>query len=134
MDIGDVLDLIECIIGFVFLVSIIWSAIAANGWKGFLAVIGIISGLVFLTFGIENLFNYIFKNNNLTLFIGLFAMMAIFLIGVFVWGVFQQYKNLDKNGKKDYIKKLLKEIAILVGIMVGVSLILYFIFTSALTN
>lgn len=127
MDIvGDILDLIEWIIGLVLLGSMIWSATKDNGWNGFLTVTGILV-VVFLFFtGLEKIINYI-NNNHPDLFLVLLAVLAVFLIGLFIWGVYAHCQYMDEETIKNHIKNIIKDLLVIIGIIAVVLLILYFI-------
>ncbi len=126
MDVGDILDLIECIIALVFLVSIIWSVTAANGWKGFLICTGIFAVLFFSMTGLKIIIEYLY-DNHVVLFLNLLALLAVFLIGLFIWGVYAHCQYMDKETIKNHIKNIIKDLLVIIGIVVGVLLILYFI-------
>ena len=127
MDFGDILDLIELILSLAILGVLVWSATAAYGWKGFLTTIGGIAALVFLIDGFENLLDYILDNHP-ALFIAFLAVLALLMVWIFILGVYEQYKKMDKIEKDEYMKRLLKDTLIIVGIVAAVSLLLWFIF------
>ena len=113
-----IITIIESILSLAVLISFIWTFTKEFKLKGFVLSLGGIILIVFCIDLLEKFINYSLDNKPIFIVIFL-AVIATFLIGLFVYIIKEKYKAAGEN-KKKFINDTMSELKVLLfSLLIG---------------